>query len=43
MQGDFETIKVANQQLKQKGEILEGIDLAEFIPKELQGLGDSEL
>ncbi|AOM07583.1 TPA: recombinase family protein [Bacillus cereus] len=33
--GDFETIKVANQRLKQKGEIFEGIDLAEFIPKEL--------
>ncbi|CAM3930776.1 recombinase family protein [Bacillus wiedmannii] len=35
VQGDFETIKVANKQLKQKGEIFEGIDLAEFIPKEL--------
>ncbi|WP_242230396.1 recombinase family protein [Bacillus cereus group sp. BfR-BA-01491] len=35
VQGDFETIKVANKHLKQKGEIFEGIDLAEFIPKEL--------
>ena len=44
VQEDFETIKVANKRLKQKGEIFEGIDLAEFIPKRItQGLGDSEL
>ncbi|WP_186327168.1 recombinase family protein [Bacillus cereus] len=35
VEGDFETIKVANQRLRQRGEIFEGIDLAEFIPKEL--------
>lgn len=35
VEGDFGTIKVANQRLRQRGEIFEGIDLAEFIPKEL--------
>lgn len=35
VQGSFETVKVANKRLRQKGELFKDIDLARFIPKEL--------